>query len=246
VNNRFLKYVLALLSLCFHCAAVGVVRANELDGAWELTSYTLNGDDVDVSGILVLSNGKFGMIYSMGTEPMYARAHAGVYEALPHGLIFDARLWIQHVEGSSGIIPEKKVRIDLEWRKDSLVVHFEGGSSQELRRVEADQAELASGGWKLASAGGDASADGMRGFFVAAENCFVLMRTDDAAGAGRAYGGTVAPGRGILDTEWKVSVDAADGAAEAGEIPDDLQLELTDETLVIRDETGPSLTFEQW
>lgn len=240
------RYKLVVLSLIFHCAAVGVTQANELDGAWELTSYTLDGEDVDVSGIVVFSNGRFGMIYSMGTEPLNARAHAGVYEVLPQGLIFDVRLWIQHVEGSSGIIPGKKVRTDLEWREDALIVHFEGGSRQELRPVEVEQAESASGGWKLASAGTNASADRMRGFFVAAENRFMLLRTDDETGAGRAYGGTLASGGGILDTEWKVSVDAAGGAVEAGEIPDDLRLELTGETLIIRDETKFSLTFERW
>lgn len=246
MNNRFFDRVLAVLSLSVCFAAVGVAHANELDGAWELTSYTLNGEDVDVSGILVLSNGKFGMIYSMGTEPTNARAHAGVYEALPDGLIFDVRLWIQHVEGSSGIIPEKKVQTDLEWHKDSLTIHFEGGSRQELRPLEAEQSRMASGGWKLVSVKGDASAASMRGFFVAAEDCFVLLRAVEETGTGSAYGGIAAPGRGILDTRWSISVDAGGGAVKAREVPDDLQFEQSGESLVIRDENGPSLTFEQW
>jgi hypothetical protein len=238
------KMVAVVLSCCIGLFA-GESDADVLRGAWNLQAYNLNGSDVPVSGVLVLSDGMFGMIYTMDADPnsLSGRAHAGRYRIDGDQLVFDVRLWIQKVEEATGRIPGKVIGAKIQLQDDLLVLHFDGGSVQELKRIDAKETSL-SGGWKLEKAGNAGANRDDWGLFVADENTYVLLYVDVEADTGRAYGG-LSRGDGNLQARWALAVSGETGTANSGGGTKDLALTRSSESIEIRDGQGNLLTFSE-
>ena len=242
LNRKMLAVVLS----CWVGLFSGESDADELRGAWNLQAYNLNGSDVPVSGVLVLSDGMFGMIYTMDADPnsLSGRAHAGRYRIDGDQLVFDVRLWIQKVEEATGRIPGKVIGAKIELQDDLLVLHFDGGSVQELKRIDAKETSLISGVWRLEKAGNAGASPDARGLFVAEENSYVLLYVDDDADTGRAYGG-LSSGDGSLQAGWALAVNGETGTANSGGGTKDLALTRSAESIEIRDGQGNLLTFSE-
>jgi hypothetical protein len=245
-ENALNRKMLAVVLSCCIGLFAGESDADELRGAWNLQAYNLNGSDVTVSGVLVLSDGMFGMIYTMDAGPssVSGRAHAGRYRIDGDQLVFDVRLWIQKVEEATGRIPGKVIGAKIELQDDLLVLHFDGGSVQELKRIDAKETSLISGGWKLKSAGNAGANPDAKSLFVADENTYVLLYVDDEADTGRAYGG-VSRDDGSLQARWALAVNGETGTANSGSGTKDLALTRSAELIEIRDGQGNLLTFSE-
>jgi hypothetical protein len=227
----------ALLSASYLCMACGMTQAREIEGAWELVSYELNGREVPVSGVVVFNDGEFGMIYSMGhgQRAESGRAHWGTYEIRGGRVEFDVRLWVQKAEESTGVVPGKAVGADLEWSDEGVTLRLEGGSVQQLRPIEAEGGELPSGIWKPEGTEVPAA-------LVVSDRRYVLLRLDAAAREGAGYGGAVlADGTGRAD--WAISVDGESGTVAVGKGVPILKFSKVDGSVEFHDDDGTVLTF---
>jgi hypothetical protein len=165
-----------------------------LDGSWSLESYTLQGKEVPVSGVMIFRGSFFASVYSM-SEPSGkgARGHGGTYRVEGEVVKFSVPWWVEVVSGAPSVraeTAEAGARFTIE--KDALTLRFDSGSVQKLRRVaSADDARL-EGGWRMESYRGRAAVGPAEGLILFADGRFALVYTMKEPGgrlAGRAHGG---------------------------------------------------------
>lgn len=240
-NAGRLRVVLALLCLSWNA---GVAFADGIEGAWELVGYELEGNDIPVSGLLVFTGQEFGMIYTMGQEAGFGRAHAGTYELQGKRVQFDVKHWIQKTADSTGFVPGKSVAAAIEWRDGVLILRFDGGSVQKLRPIESAQAPLPVGPWRPKIAGGADAEEAARAALVVSGDRFVLLHLNSARQEGQAYGGTLAS-EGRAAADWAISVESDSGSAAAGDTAPDLTFRQESGSVGFRDDEGEVLRFER-
>jgi hypothetical protein len=231
------RHACALLVASLLCMMAGMTQAGEIEGAWELVAYELNGRDVPVSGVAVFIDGEFGMIYSIGPGQRAdsGRAHWGTYEIRDGRVEFDVRLWVQRTEESTGVVPGKAVGADLEWGGAGLTLHLDGGSVQQLRSIKAEDDQLPAGIWKP-------EGTQARAALVASDGRYVLLRLDGAAREGTGYGGAVLTD-GTARADWAISVDGESGRVAVGRGLPILEFSKADGSVEFHDAGGNVLTF---
>lgn len=220
----------------------GTSRARDIEGAWELVAYELNGRAVPVSGLAVFGNGRFGMIYSMEPGQRFGRAHTGLYEEHAGRVEFDVRLWVQKTDTLTGLVPGKRVGAEVEWDDGALILHFDGGSVQWLRQIEGAAGPLAAGSWEPDSTDHGNPGESARAALVANAGHYVLMQVVEGTRKGTAYGGAV-EAEARLRADWTISVDGAEGTVALGEDSPELGFSRTGDSVEIRDERGKLLSF---
>ncbi len=184
--------LLRLLSVSFLLQA-SLLSAQSLDGAWRLESYSSLGKEAaDPAGIMIFTQGRFGMIYAMGSVERSARAHAGAYSIQGNEVTFDIPWWVEHVEGKARVVgSEVKAGGRYERRGDSLTIHFESGSAQRFKKLPDNPGGRLSGAWILNKYEGGAKTGPSEGTMLFADGHFVLVYTMKSADGwdGRGHGG---------------------------------------------------------
>jgi hypothetical protein len=112
--------------------------ADTLSGTWRLERYEGGGSTGPASGLLLLADGHFSLIYAMDDpgHAMAGRAHAGRYEVDGDALTFKVEWSIERVGGDASVSrrpAERVTRFTL--RGEDLTVHFENGAIQQFRRI---------------------------------------------------------------------------------------------------------------
>jgi hypothetical protein len=127
-----------MLSLLTLITLAGLASADDLAGVWTLEYYEMAGEEQgDVSGLLIMADGRFAMVYTMTTngDALSGRAHAGRYGSSASELTFDVEQWVQHMDGQGSVVPPERVTAEIALEGDTLVLRFGSGSVQHWRRI---------------------------------------------------------------------------------------------------------------
>ncbi len=113
------------------------VAEPQLEGVWELVSYEVAAQPLEVSGLLLMQNGYFAMDYTMQAPDgmLSARSHSGNYHVESGKLLFDVRHWIESVEGVSRIVTSAPHASKMELVGVDLRLEFTSGSVQHWHRL---------------------------------------------------------------------------------------------------------------
>jgi hypothetical protein len=171
-----------------------LVLAAALDGGWELESYQLQGQEVPATGVLILSDGQFAMVYTMN-QGRSGRGHGGRYRLEGERITFDIPWWIQHVPGEPQVMDGVRTAgAAVERKENSLTLRFDSGSVQSYRKLPAKSGDPLDGGWLLDSYEGSARTGPATGMAIFRDGHFALLYTMKPQGGldGRSHGGTFA------------------------------------------------------
>lgn len=119
------------------------VTAADLQGVWQLISYTLPDNELEVSGLMLMQDGHFAMDYSMlapGGIPS-ARSHSGTYRVEPGQLVFNVQYYVEMVEGVARIIDPTSQAPVMTLDGTELRLEFSSDSVQLWRRMAPDSGE---------------------------------------------------------------------------------------------------------
>jgi hypothetical protein len=165
-----------------------------LEGAWELESYRLQGKDVPATGVMILSEGQFAMVYTMN-QGRSGRGHGGRYRIEGDRITFDIPWWIQHVPGEPQVMDAARTAgAAVERKENSLTLRFDSGSVQTYRKLPARNGDSLEGAWLLDSYEGSARTGPATGMAIFRDGHFALLYTMKPEGGldGRSHGGTFA------------------------------------------------------
>ena len=115
-----------------------VAAQARLSGTWELTNYESTASVGKASGMLMMDNGRFSLVYTMA-EPggrTSGRAHAGRYTQRGDELILDVTWQVEQVSGKGSATAEMsrhptRMTLDL----DELTLTFANGGMQRFKRI---------------------------------------------------------------------------------------------------------------
>ena len=115
-------------------------RQDDLAGTWEMTNYEGPAAVGKGTGLLVFSNGRFSLVYTMD-EPSgrkSGRAHAGGYRVDGNKLVLDVEWSLEHVSGK-GSVADKGFQVSPQLTREgeTITLAFEGGGMQTFRRARA-------------------------------------------------------------------------------------------------------------
>jgi hypothetical protein len=200
------------------CCLPHFAYAEDLAGAWSLQQYEMRGkNQVNVSGLLVMTAGTFGMVYTMGSEEaaLSGRAHAGGYAIEQGQLTFDVEWWVENVDGVARTVPPGQEAAEIDFDASVLTLRFGSGSLQRWRRVESDPAAEIGGAWRLEDVRDAEGSHNAAGLLVIAEDRFAFVHSVDPA-RGKdasyfAYAGSSDGGQANLVTNWSVSLEDGRG-----------------------------------
>lgn len=202
-----------------------------------------------VSGVLVLNDGRFAMIYRMNSdaESLSGRGHAGFYQIDEDHLIFHVKYWVENVEGATRIVPETIVKPKMHLDNDELTLNFESGSVQELERLTTPDEPIDAGVWELHSVRSDNSSKEASGMMVIAGDHYALTYVDKSGQSGGAFGGT--GGRNGSDRHliklWNLELLSDRGVASTDDDVRKLELSQSESFLVLRGADGALFNFSQ-
>lgn len=123
------------LALVFGPAEAG---QDTLTGTWEMLAYDGPAAVGKGTGLLVFSNGRFSLVYTMDGPPgaRSGRAHAGRYAISGDRLVLDVDWSLEYVSGKGSVAAEPfQVRPTLTRGRDTITLTFEGGGVQTFRRI---------------------------------------------------------------------------------------------------------------
>jgi hypothetical protein len=245
MRERFAGCFLCVLFLACGSASAAEVSIQDLHGAWTMQRYDMTGDrQKDVSGVLVLAEDHFGLVYTMRTQNgvLEGRGHAGSFAVDGDQLLFDVKWWVQDVEGAAAIMPVAREAARIRLSGDTLELHFGSGSMQRWHRGSVRPESAVTGAWMLEGAtSGDAryEADGL---FVMADGQFAFAVALDNAGSLSIYGGSsLSEGCDTsLKSHWRI--DFANGRSSASNLEKPLSLSV-DETGSVRLRDASDITY---
>ncbi|MGH9319710.1 MAG: hypothetical protein ACRD3V_07445 [Vicinamibacteria bacterium] len=191
-----------------------------LEGAWELESYRLQGKDVPATGVMIFSDGRFAMVYTMDHQGRSGRAHGGEYRLEGHRITFDIPWWIQRVPGEPQVMDGKRAAgAAVKQTENSLTIEFDGGSVQVFRRLPSRSGDDLDGAWLLESYEGSARTGPTTGMVLFRDGRFALLYTMKPEGGldGRAHAGTFARARDAVNLGVKWEVVSLSGEAVVAE-----------------------------
>lgn len=136
VRHVLMRYAAAALALGL-AAGAGAASQESLDGTWEMTHYEGPAAVGKGSGLLVFSEGRFSLVYTMDGSGgrKSGRAHAGRYRVDGQRLVLDVDWSLEQVSGK-GSVAEKAFQVSprLTRNGDTITLAFEGGGLQTFRR----------------------------------------------------------------------------------------------------------------
>lgn len=133
---RSVTFGTGIVLVLLFAAAVG--GQDDLGGTWEMTHYEGPAAVGKGSGLLVFSNGRFSLVYTMD-EPSgrkSGRAHAGRYQVDGGRLVLDVEWSLEQVSGK-GSVAEKTFQVAprLTRAGETITLAFEAGGVQTFRRT---------------------------------------------------------------------------------------------------------------
>ena len=140
--------MIGMLVAVFVLAITPPVQADGLEGAWSLEVYEFQKKDVPVSGIMIFADGHFSLVYKMDFEGLSGRSHGGKYSLDGDQITYTIPWWVEHVAGKSQVMEdevEAKGRVEI--LGDRLVISFENGSIQRLKKLSSGDAGNLAGAW---------------------------------------------------------------------------------------------------
>jgi hypothetical protein len=242
-SSRTLIKVFALL--CTICIT-GCTESQQLEGAWNLQQYVMAGDEQeDVSGLLVLAEGRFGLIYTMHRNgDLNGRGHAGGYSSEENRLIFDVQWWPEEVDGAARAAEPIREVAEVGLDGDVLELRFGSGSLQRWHRVAPAGQQGVAGALQVQSMeqdGRQRDANGLLANNAGQFTFFVDAGGKDGSGDVRAYGGTITSSESDGDeskfeliSNWYVAFTDGEGDVSNSEQSMTLQLRDADAELVHR------------
>ena len=240
---RALCLNLVLVACCMH---IQKTTANELEGAWKLDAYQIADENIKVTGLLVLQEKNFGMIYLMESEngKLSARSHTGEYHVKDDQLFFDVHLWVEEVDKVARIIPATKVGPHIELNGEELVLRFDSGSSQTLSKLSPRDSMKDGGDWQLKNINMMNGSDSAKGSLVTAGSHFVLVYIDKEQ-AGWGYGGLYDHQQRKLVVNWNQDFKNGKGSITRKQEKSVISTEYAEPVLIVRDSDGNKLEFTQ-
>jgi hypothetical protein len=161
-------------------------------GAWRLDSYLLDGKDVPVSGTLIFSEDRFGMVYRMGISGDSGRGHGGAYRVEGDLIHFSIPFWLQLVDGVARVMAESSdARSRFQLEGDALTLRFENEAVQRFTRAPMTASPL-DGAWTMIGYESGAKTGNADGIALFDAGSFVLIYTMAAGAAApdaRAHAG---------------------------------------------------------
>jgi hypothetical protein len=215
----------AVASMIF---TTGCAESQQLEGAWNLHRYVMAGEKQEgVSGLLVLAEGRFGLIYTMRRNgELNGRGHAGGYTSEKDRLIFDVEWWPEEVDGIARAAAPAREVADIDQQGDILEMRFGSGSLQRWRRVKGAAQKDDAEARRLENVVTGGQQQDAKGLLVEAAGQFALFaesKRRDGSVDVRAYGGTSrgeseADGNGIaFISRWYVGFTEGEGEVSNAE-----------------------------
>ena len=206
---------------------IGDADAETPSGAFSLQSYEMQGDEQDdVAGLLIMHDGRFGMIYTMAIDGARSgRAHAGEYVVRQDRLVFDVKWWVEDVGGEARAVSPERVVATIDMNGEELSLTFESGSIQKWRSVDGGEPAGKAGVWRLERALPAGAPQASSGLFLLADDRFAFHYEVNQAGEvdAYAYGGAVSgtaskpSGQLELTTRYSISFEDGEGSVETPE-----------------------------
>ncbi len=202
--------------------ATTAATASELTGAWSLQQYVMQGDErSDVSGLLVMTEGRFGLIYTMSSKDgsLAGRAHSGDYRLEDGQLVFAVKWWPEDVDGAARAAPPATETAHAGLDGDELLLTFGSGSTQRWHRIDGNG--LPAAAWQVEQVATNGCPSPAGGLFLSVGDRFTLVYESAGGEEGGvfAYGGTARAESGALrfNTEWLVNhIDGQGEVSNAG------------------------------
>jgi len=218
-----MRRLLGTLCLLLITSLPASAAAGPLEGSWSLQSYTLQGKDVPVSGVMIFAGSLFASVYTM-TEPSGkgARGHGGTFRVEGDVVKFSVPWWVEVVSGIPSVRAETaEVGARFTVENDALTLRFDSGSVQRLRRTVSDADARLQGGWRMESYTGGAAVGPATGLILFSGGRFTLVYTMKEPGgrlAGRAHAGEYRTEKDTLTltVPWSLQLVNGEGSVAGG------------------------------
>ncbi len=240
-----LRYVLPFAALLIW---IRPLFADSLTGAWQLRQYVLDGKDVPVSGTLLFTGDRFGMVYRMGASVDSGRGHGGTYRVEDDRILFSIPYWLQHVDGASRVMTETSEAIGrFEIEGHELRIRFENDALQRFTKAPASTSPV-DGAWNMAGYESEAKTGDASGLALFESGNFVLiytMATGSPAPDARAHAGGFALEGDTLTLKVESSIHCVGGAGRVERTPSprDAGLRLERGKLDLEFKSGARMSF---
>jgi hypothetical protein len=244
---RLLRYLATLL---FLLGSTESLLADSLSGAWQLQQYVLDGKDVPVSGTLIFKEGRFGMVYRMGSAADSGRGHGGSFRVENDRILFSIPFWLQYVDGASRVMAESSDAVGrFEIDGDELRIRFENDALQRFSRAPTSTNPL-DGAWKMTAYESEAKTGNAEGLALFEAGSFVLiytMATGGEAPDARAHAGGFATEGKTLTLKVESSIHCVGGAGRVERTPSprDVSFRLSPGKLDLAFGSGARMSFVQ-
>ena len=249
-----IRKTLVLLSLLVSALYAGPSAGEQgLHGSWQLVAYDRYGD-LDVSGLMVMADGRFAFVFDMALEGKSMRGHGGTYEVEGDRLVYSVPWWVERVAGKAQVMAEeRKAPGRIERDGDFLTMNFDAGTVQKYKKNPSVAADGLTGAWLMEGYEGGAKTGPTTGILVFADRNFALVYTMKPAGDpegrkdGRAHAGPYEKdGESLkLTLNWSLHVVGGETTIEEPGGVHALNVKVTGDTLRLGFGEGASMTFRR-
>lgn len=219
-------------------------EAGELNGAWDMSGYETGGKNQrQISGLLIVADDHFGLIYSMLSEDgsLVGRAHFGRYEVEDDQLHFDVKWWPEKIHGQARAVPPVRETASFAIQESVLKLRFGTGSIQRWTKLDAEGFAHLSGVWRVENVRTEDVSQNAAGLLLIAEDRFALVSSTGSSPDEQtllARGGSLDfEGSSLLmTTDWKVSF--ADEEGEVSNTREIMTLSLPEPSIALINHPG--------
>jgi hypothetical protein len=120
-------------------------KPSAIEGAWQITSYTVKAESTAVDGVLLLVDGHWSTLYFVaGAEGPWGSAEAGRYEFDGQAISFLHRLMFQGGGGRPLHVTQSASHVEVcptTITGDAVTIQFPSGSTLVCHRLRAAQVQ---------------------------------------------------------------------------------------------------------
>jgi hypothetical protein len=113
----------------------------KVEGAWSTTSYIVKGQATDVSGVLLLVDGRWSTLYFVGSaDGPWGSAEAGSYKIEGHTLAFHHRFMFQGGGGRPLHVTQEASHVEdcpITLNGDTMTIQFPSGNTLICHRLQS-------------------------------------------------------------------------------------------------------------
>lgn len=240
-----------MMILALLLALSSAVHASKLDGAWRLTGYELQGQDVPASGVMIFADGYFAMVYTMKYQGWSGRGHGGRYRVSGNEITYTIPWWVQYVAGNLQVFKDEvEARGRIEQTGDTLVIRFASGSVQCFEKLPSKEgADDLAGAWLMDDYESPAKTGPATGLLIYSGDNFALMYTMEGENGkdGRAHAGSFQRDRQALtlSVRWSLQVVGGIGAVAESASSREINMMMGDNSLTMEFASGAIQKFHR-